>query len=70
MMDKCVQVFVKAKEKSKRSVDSQTDWLYAVRTHEASTQRGGEKKSYKRSSTSLEDDKWTYDKLKEEVLCS
>lgn len=68
-MDKGIQVCARRKKTSTTSSQSQTEWT-ALRTKNAATQHLGEGKSYEKYRENKANSKWTYDRLKEEILCN
>ena len=67
-MDKAIQVCGK-KKISQTSSESQTSWT-SLATQDASTQHLGEIRSYEKYRECKANAKWTYDRVKEEILCN
>ena len=67
-MEKGVQVSVKSGKIVKKDIDSQTD-LSSFHVKNAKIQCGPSKGTYNRSSK-VAQTRWTYDRLKDEVLCN
>ena len=68
-MDKAIQVSGRSKKISSTSSQSQTEWI-VLGTQDAATQHVGEGKSYEKYRENKSNSKWTYDLLKEEMLCN
>ena len=68
-MDKGIQVCGRRKKISSANSQSQTEWT-VLATQDAATQHVGEGKSYEKYRQNKQKSKWTYDRLKEEILCN
>ena len=68
-MDKGIQVCGRSKKISSASSQSQTEWT-VLATQDAATQHVGEGKIYEKYWKNKANSKWTYDRLKEEILCN
>ena len=68
-MDKGIQVCGRNNKISSASSQSQTEWT-VLATQDAATQHVGEGKSYEKYRKNKANSKWTYDRLKEEILCN
>ena len=68
-MDNGIQVCARSKKTSRMSSQSQTEWT-VLGTQDAATQHLGEGKSYEKYRENKAKSKWTYDRLKEKILCN
>lgn len=68
-MDKGIQVCGRRKKICSANSKSQTEWT-VLATQDAATQHVGEGKSYEKYRQNKQKSKWTYDRLKEEILCN
>ena len=68
-MDKAIQVCGRKKKISQISSESQTCWT-SLAMQDASTQHLGEIRSYEKYRVCKVNAKWTYDRVKEEIICN